>query len=170
VMENQTWFKVAEKTEALVGFFRLLGDFRFFLQYKNNHYELEDIELDEQENVIDLSVRFDNSSALLILKTVMKTRSYIRVYQIGFDGKLRFDKKLEAMGSQIYKNIHGVAYFGGMLLHPTDDGVVSEKLSDGSLKKFTETENYIVEDSIIYPHQKGIMVVNTDSVDRIEMQ
>jgi len=170
VMENQTWFKVADKTDALVGFFRLLGDFRFFIQYKNDHHDLEDIKLEDQENVIDLSVKFDNSSALLILKTVMKMRSYIRVYQIGFDGKLRFDKKLEAMGSQIYKNIHGVAYFSGMLLHPTDDGVVSEKLSDGSLKKFTETENYVVEDSIIYPHQKGIVVANIDSVDRIEMQ
>jgi len=170
VMENQTWFKVADKTDTVVGFFRLLGDFRFFIQYKNDHHDLEDIKLDGKENVIDLSVRFDNSSALLILKTVMKTRSYIRIYQIGFDGKLRFDKKLEAMGSQVYKNLHGVAYFGGMLLHPTDDGVISERLSDGSLKKFTETENYVVEDSTLYPHQKGILVVNTDSVDRIEIR
>src|SRR6266568_3607719 len=65
--------------------------------------------------------------------------------------------------------IHGQAYTAGVLLHATDNGIVQEKIEQGTFKTFAATANLVREGDTLIKYQSGLIVVGEDRVSYLVM-
>lgn len=167
VIPEQTWFAVWPNSEpdkeTLFGFSRSFQKYKWFLISSKNQFEIEISDLEKDEELTDLSVRFSSDSLLLLRKARQAGQDFARLEVIGSSGEIT-SHRLKLTDSELYNNIHSQAYKAGIILHPTDRGVVREKISDRTQTTFTATEQFVEEGDILYPYENGILVVKEDRV------
>lgn len=182
IAENQTWFVASPLDTSVFGVQRVFNNFMFFLRKFSKpggeHYTVPIPALDDNESILSVSVRFAVSSLLFLMKTDIKGKSYVRVFVIHLsDGHLVSQYRVEALPSDTHRNIHGKAFAkppetSGLILHPTDDGIVQEvmdKNSMGSQTLLGETEQFIADGDSLFQYQKGILVVGDKTINYLTM-
>lgn len=183
VMKNQTWITASPMNDLVFGFQRFFGEMNYFLyrfdrRDTGERYDVQLPRLDDHESIIDASVQFAATSILFMMKTEISGRTYTRVFVIHRDnGDVLVNYRVEALSSDTHRNIHGKAFAKpsgshGVILHPTDDGVVQEVLGATGVGKqtlLTETEQFVAETDKLDQFGDGILVVGDHLVSKLTM-
>ena len=181
MMKNQTWITASPMNDLVFGFQRFFGELNYFLyrfdrRDTGERYDVQLPRLDDGESIIDTSVQFAATSLLFMMKTEIRGRTYTRVFVIHRDnGDVLAKYRVEALSSDTHRNIHGKAFAKpsgshGVILHPTDDGVVQEVLDAAGAGKqtlLTETEQFVAETDKLTQFGDGILVVGDRLVSKL---
>jgi H/ACA ribonucleoprotein complex subunit 3 len=172
VMLDQTWFAVSPNPEfdkeTVFGFSRIFQEHRWFLISPKGQFEVKIPPLEKNEEFTDLDVKFSANSLLLLRKTRQAGQDFVHIETISLEsGKIFVSYRIKV--TDLYSNIHGQAYQAGIILHPTDRGVVREKISDRVQTTFTDTEQFVGEGDTLYPYERGILVVKEDRVIQLTL-
>ncbi len=173
-LPEQTWFTVSPNSlkgkEYVLGFYRLFGEHKWFLVVcdEKNKFQRFDVPLEELvkgESMIDLSVRFSGSSILVLRKTRSRGVDFVRVDIINTqNGSVSDSYRVKTSEVEVFENIHGKAYKSGLILHPTDQGIVQETLPDQNRKEINATSNYVQGDDKLHLSPDGIVIVTGERV------
>ena len=131
-------------------------------------------ELEEGESIIDVSTFFTASSILMLLKTEIKGKTFVHSYVLHEDTVMHH-AKVEAVSSDIYRNIHGKAFRMSSqaiaILHPTDDGIVQESIKNGQTKAvlLSETEQFVSESDGVDQYGNGILVTGDQIINYLTL-
>lgn len=173
VSRDQTWIAASPHSTMVFGCQRFFENLKFFT-YRFDPTQLwysPITELQADESIIDVSTVFTSSVVLMLLKTEIKGRTYTHVYRLHKD-RVQWHSKVEAISSDLYANIHGKA-FGvssdsvAVVLHPTDDGVVREVITDGKSDAFllSETSQFVSDSDSLDQYAGGILVTGDQLVN-----
>lgn len=165
-MKNQTWLVVSPNNrtgdEMVLGFHRVIKDYFYFLVIGGSHFDIAVSALEEGERLLETSVRFASDSVLLLRRTRKNGVDLVRIETIGRDGKVVVSIRQEAKQLPLYANLHGKAYAHGVVLHPTDDGIVQERLADQRQTRLDATAAYIDAGDALVSFGDGLLVVKED--------
>ncbi len=173
VSENQTWISASSHSSLTFSCQRLFET----LKYSNFRFDPTRIwsspiaDLEPGESIIDTSTFFTGSAILFLIKTEIKGKTYTHVYVL-YEDKIKSHARLEAVSSDIYRNIHGKTFAmspkGAIVLHPTDDGIVQELITASGQSKaglMSETEQFVSESDSLYQYGSGILVTGDQSAN-----
>ena len=175
VIKNQTWMSSSASGESLFLLQRCFNTWQYsIIQFKQNKHSMWSgsiSNLEENESIIDRRVYFSGNQILVLLKTEISGKTFTRSYIMEED-KIIYKNKVASISSEIYKNIDGKAFVSVknkiIILHPTDSGIVQEIIdlinSNSQNTLLKQTEPYVDDESIVYPYEKGIVVVNENNV------
>lgn len=172
-LEGQTWFTVSPnptENELLVGFYRVFGDLKWFLVKSENktscsRFEIELPELTPRESLIDLSIKFSDNSVLIIRKTRRAGIDYVHLDVIdGHDSQITHSQITKVSELEQYENIHGKAFKKGIVIHPTSQGVLYEKITQQQSDILTDSEQFISAGDSLYVYGNNILAVTDDRV------
>lgn len=172
--EGQTWFtagrNLGPKLEVLAGFHRefsglkwfvVRGDGRSFTRFDNLSVQ----PLEPGESMIDHEVYFSPDSVMVVRATRKRGVDRVRVDVVSVtDGTLLQSFLIEGLALGPWERIHGKAYANGLVMHPTDQGIVREKLADRSQNPLLFTQNHVKSLDDLDRLGGGIMVKKTDRV------
>lgn len=176
VSRNQTWLAASPHGSVLFccqRFFETLKFFIYRLDQKKLWYS-PITELEENESILDASIRFSATSILLILKTEIKGKTFVHVYVLHAD-EVKSHFRVDAISSDTYKNIHGKGFAAtakaSIILHPTDDGIVQEKIENHKSQTFlwSETEPFVSDSDTLDQYRDGILVTGDQGVNYLTL-
>lgn len=171
VMDDQTWFWVdtASEAQSIFGFFQVLRQQMFWMVRSGSHFDVEIPQLEPTENVIDISAKFSSRGVYLIRKTKDGGKVYIRRDLVDEEGKVIFTSRMEETGHP-NPSAHGQAYGTGVVLHPTDGGVMQEEVVSGRTKIFDGTKGFVDSGDILFRLGQSLVVAKSDHVLQITMK
>lgn len=182
VIKNQTWISASPYGSTVFGLQRAFNVFTYFVYSfdknpKGEFWTKSLTDLEDNESVIDIATYFCGSSILLMLKTEITGKTFTRVYVLKEDQQI-IKYRVPALASDTHRNIHGKAFMfangKGVILHPTDDGIVQEMLAapdqPGAQSLMSETEPFIAESDSLLPYEKGIIVVGDKQINHITLK
>lgn len=171
VSEDQTWFWVdhASENPNVFGLFQVARQQMFWMVRDGNFFDVAIPELESGEVVLDISAKFSSQGTLLIRKTQVAGKNYIRHEMVDFSGKVSFTNRID---ESMHPNphAHGQAYATGMLLHPTDAGILREKIETGETKVFSMTKNHVDAGDTLIRYQDSVIAVKDDKVVQITIK
>ena len=106
---------------------------------------------------------------LLLRKTQESGKNYLRQEIVDKSGKVVFTNKLEE-SSHPNPYAHGQAYATGLLLHPTDNGVLREKIETGETKVFPATKGHVDSGDTLFRYGASIIATKQDRVLQITLK
>ena len=176
IREGQTWFTVGRNLgpnlELIAGFHREFGDAHWFIVRGSGDgrtfVRFEDLPvqpLDPRETVTDHAVYFSREAVMLVRATRKTGVDRVRVDIIStVDGSIL--KTLLMVGSDIgpWERVRGKAFFSGLVMHATDQGIVREKLADRSRNSLLFTAPHVQSLDDLDRLGDGILVMKTDRV------
>ena len=174
VFSGQTWFTAHSDEESdkefIFGFDRVFNDLKWFFILGDAdtkrfvRYEAAVSDTRKSETILEMDIKFSSSQILLIMKTRYRGNDYVRMDTISV-------KDGSSAGSYIFKqdqvrpdDIFGKAFLSGIVMHPTDKGVVRESLKDGSIAPLNGTEKYIHDEDQLFPLGDGILAVKESDI------
>lgn len=172
-LEGQTWFTVSSNPlgpELLVGFYRLFGDLKWFLvksesEISCSRFEVKLPELTARESLIDLSIKFSDNSVLIIRKTRRSGVDYVHIDVVdGQDGQITYSQMAKIGELERYENIHGKAFKKGIVIHPTDKGVVYEKVMQQQFESLTDSDQFVTGSDSLHIYGDDVLIVTNDRV------
>lgn len=174
-ISNQTWFTVASNPdldkEVLLGCHRIFDELKWFLVIGScdgkdyNRFDLNLDPLSRQESLIDLSVRFGAKSLLVLRHTRVRGVNYVRIEKVNIsNAKVLQSHRIKISENRLYESVHGKGYTDDALLHPSDDGIVLETLSDQTTTVLKGTDNYVSGNDKLYRYKKGVLVITNDRI------
>lgn len=171
VMEDQTWFWVdTVSTEPSVfGLFQVLRQQMFWMIKDGNFFDVDIPQLDKTENVIDISVKFSSQGVYLLRKTQHHGKDYLRQDLVDASGKVIFTNRVEE-STHPNPEVHGQAYGTGMVLHPTDEGIMQEEVKSGKTKIFDGTKGFVDGTDTLIRYGSSILAVKSDSIIQISVK
>lgn len=171
VMEDQTWFWVDPSSDdpSVFGFFQVLRQQMFWMYKNGSHFDVEIPDLEPTENVIDISAKFSSQGVYLIRKTKDMGKVWIRRDIIDSEGKVKFSSRMEE-SKHPNPSAHGQAYSTGVILHPTDAGVMLEEIASGSTKIFDATKGFVDSGDILFRYGSSLIVSKSDVVYQITLK
>jgi hypothetical protein len=164
VMENQTWLRVAPGGDMALGYFRTFNTQQYFLVNDAGRHEIDLPPLPPGESLKATDVLFGSSAALLVRHTRQAGVDYARLDEIGAGGEVVRSLRRKQSDAPAITTLGNQVYAAGVLLHPTDDGIVQERLHDGALRTFAATEPYIAAGDRLAGYRDGLLVVKSDRV------
>jgi hypothetical protein len=166
VMEKQTWFTVAPDTgdgkPTVFGFFQVFRQQMYWLIRGHAVYDVALPPLNAEESLLDIAVRFSTSDALIRRHTQEQGTDYLRTEMIDNAGNIVYSSPRIRRADHPCPGIHGQAYAAGVLLHASDNGIVQEKIEQGTFKTFTATAGIVQEGDMLIKYQSGLIVVGED--------
>ena len=176
VSKDQTWLAASPHASIVFGCQRFFDTLKFFIYRldKRKLWYSPITELKDNESIIDASIRFSATSILLILKTEIKGKTFVHVYVLHED-KVKCHFRVDAISSDTYKNIHGKAFAAtataSIILHPTDDGIVQEKIANnkGQASLLSETEPFVSDGDTVDQYKAGILVTGDQEVNYLTL-
>ncbi|MFA5124618.1 MAG: hypothetical protein WC473_02205 [Patescibacteria group bacterium] len=163
--------ELTDNHEVVLVVQRILGDLHWFMavgdtEGKNfKRLQLSIAELDDQESIIDASVRFGGKTILILRHTREHGVNFVRLDQINiFDGKVSQSKKIKVSEAKQFEEIHGKGFTDEAILHATDDGVKLQNLADNNLLTLPGTDNYISGGERLLRYGNGIIAISGDKI------
>lgn len=180
VFAGQTWFTAARNLESdlelVAGFHREFGATRWFMVRSEDGWKkstrLDDIKvtpLDSKESVQEFALYFSNESVLLVRKTRKLGVDRVRIDVVSTtDGASIRNFVLE--GSEIgpWERVQGKAYVNGLVMHPTDQGIVREVLADRTQQSLIFTSKDVSSLDGLDRLDAGILVAKTNRLVHIQ--
>lgn len=175
IFDGQTWFTVAEEAgadrELIIGFHREFADLNWFLIRGNakgtvfTRYDINIPQLEHREALLDFSVRFTSSSILIMRKTRKFGIERIRIEVLSAeDGKIIQSRIANISDEERWDSIHGKGFSNGIVLHPTDHGIIREKLADKSTNEIALTKKYVTSLDSLDRLGEKILVIKDDRI------
>mgnify|MGYP001571226898 CR=1 FL=1 len=163
---EQTWFWSDPNSDLLFGLFQVFARQQFWLITRGSRYEVEIPALDQNEQLLDLVVKFSSQSVFLRRLTQKRGRRYLKTYVVDFTGQVIFASSKMA-SSYPTADIHGCAYDHLTVFLPTDQGLVKEDLKPGGFTLIPKTSRAVTSfDSLVHlGSQKYFLVIRDQSVD-----
>lgn len=170
-VKNQTWFSAnGQNTQTQVfGFSNIIKDQLYWYCLGNATFEPRLPKLQAQETMLDISVKFSGNEVLIRRKTQFQGEDYLYTDIVSEQGEVIFSNRVKLENAPS-KNIHGTIYSSGILLHPTDQGIVQEKVAEGRLKTFSQTEKFVAEGMSLHKFGNGLVVVGTNTATYLELR
>ena len=169
-MPNQTWFAANNQIDELqlFGFIQVLRERKYWAYFNGRHFEPKIPKLDDNEGLVDISVRFSTNSILLRKKTQRNGVDYIRTDTVDEKGEVFYSNQIKLEDHPV-NSIHGQAYSSGILIHATDDGILQERVAGTGLKSFPQTEPFVKEGDALFKFRKGLLVVGSSTITYLEL-
>jgi len=178
VARSQTWVAASPHSDLLFGMQRFFNVLKFFVYRFDKQPQGElwwpDIatNLKDNESIFDASFRFAGSSILLLLKTEIKGKTFTHVFVVRQD-EIKCHYRVDAISSDTHRNIHGKAFavpsgMNGIILHPTDDGVVQEVIDAQGKRQLSlmgETEQFVSDSDTIDQFRDGLLVTGDKTIN-----
>lgn len=165
VVDGQTWFTVdPTSSEPFVfGLFQVLRQQAFWMIKDLSIFEPRLPELESGEALVDIGVKFSSQGIYVLRQTQKFGVDFLRKELVDGQGQVVFSQKLKLEDAP-YPEVHGQAYATGVVLHPSDDGVVQEEVETGKLKTFAKTKGLVSEKDTLSRVPGGLLVVKDDRV------
>jgi hypothetical protein len=180
VARDQTWIYGSPHDDLIFGCQRFFEVLRYFILRFDRQgefwYPSIGDKLQDNESILDVSVRFSGSTILLLMKTEISGKTFTHCFFIR-ENVIQWHSRIDALSSDTHRNIHGKAFavVKGLfiVLHPTDDGVVQETISLKSNKQgmelMSETEQFVSESDSIDQFRNGILVTGDKTITYLSM-
>jgi hypothetical protein len=167
---NQTWFAANSESEELqiFGFVQVLRERKYWYSFNGRHFEPNIPKLNDNEALVDISIKFSVGSVLLRRKTQQNGVEYLRTDIVNEKGGIAYSNFLKLEDYPV-SSIHGDAYSDGTLIHATDDGILQQKVVGISFKTFAQTEPFVKEGDTLFKYQKGLLVVGSNTITYLEL-
>lgn len=180
VIDGQTWLTASPLDSTVFGFQRVFNALQFFIYRFEKKQEVYTAQLDplqDDESLLSVVVRFAANCLLCLIKTEVQGRTYARVSVVNFDGTVPANYRIEAMPSDTHRSIHGKAFVRpsgtlGIIMHPTEDGIVQEIIGPSGIQSQTllsETEQFVGEDDKLVLFSQGMLVLGEKSVNYLRL-
>jgi|GEM_PF-710711 len=174
VMNNHTWFNVRQEATGdkptVCGFFQVMDKQLFWLVWDGRNYDnLSVSDMEQGESLLDITIKFSSQGVLIRRVTQFQGKSFVRTDMVDDHGNVVFSSPRTNQEDLPLPGLHGRAYTTGKLLHATDEGVMQEEVSTGSIKNFEATKGHVSEGDALYPHQGGLLVVKDRVVTHITL-
>lgn len=175
-MTNQTWFTAQDVVSsdgkfitALCGFNQVMKRQLFWMLWGNQSFDLSLPELELNEALVDVSVKFSSQGVLIRRHTQQQGVDYIRAELVDNAGQVVFAAPKMRLEDHPAGSLHGQAYSTNVLLHPTDSGILQEKLREQTFKTFDVTQGEVATGDALYIYQKGLLVVGDSYAKYIQL-
>ncbi len=165
VVDGQTWFTVdpGSSEPFVFGLFQVLRQQAFWMIKDMSTLEPRLPELESGEALVDIGVKFSSQGVYVLRQTQKSGVDYLRKELVDGQGRVVFSQKLKKEDAA-YPEVHGQAYATGVVLHPSDDGVVQEEVETGRLKTFDKTKGLVSQNDTLLRVPGGLLVVKDDRV------
>jgi hypothetical protein len=117
------------------------------------------------EVLIDIAAYFSNQSVLIRRSTRERGVDYLHTDLIDTSGKVISTSGRIRRSDHPCPSLHGPVYGSGMLLHATDNGIVQEKIENGTFKTFSATQSAVKQGDTLERYQAGLLIVGESRVD-----
>jgi hypothetical protein len=179
VFEGQTFFRVASESfssrDIILGCHREFDQLNWFLIRSDcdgrifNNQSVDLPKLESGESIADVEIYFSREEVLVIRKTRKKGIEFVRLETVSTeDGSVKNSRIVEVSNCPWWDNIHNKAFSLNFVMHPTDDGIIKEKISDGNTMDLPGTDQYVTSDNKLGRFDRGVMVVKEGSIVSIE--
>jgi len=171
VMEDQTWFWVdpTSDTPYVFGLFQVIRQQVFWMVKDGNFFDVDIPGLNFGEILLDISAKFSSRGVLLLRKTQEGGKNYLRQEMVDESGKVVFTNRVNE-ATHPNPHAHGQAYATGLVLHPTDKGIVQEKITSGETKIFPSTKGHVDSGDSLLRFGNSIVAVKEDRVLQITLK
>lgn len=171
IMEDQTWFWVDHSsTEPYVfGLFQVIRQQVYWMIKDGNYYDVSVPQLADSEILLEVSAKFSSQGIYLIRKTQLNGKNYLRQEMVDVNGKVVFSNN-QVASTHPNPEVHGQVYASGVVLHPTDKGVMQEKIATGETKVFSVTKGHVDGSDTLYRLENSILSVGQDRVIQITLK
>lgn len=167
VMNEHTWFAVRQDEADLptvCGYFQVYAEQQWWLSFEGQHYDrLPLTALRQMETVVDILVRFDADSALIMRRTEYKGASYVYISRVHQHGAV-----LNLPPTPGDDLPHGAVYSNGTLLVAEDGALVSRNLRTGLERRF-EQPRVESGDRLVRRSASEVLVVKESKVLSIRL-
>ncbi len=174
VFEGQTWFTAARNLgadlEVLAGFHREFGDLKWFIVHGDGRSftRLDNLaiqRLDAGESMTDHAVYFSRESVLMVRATRKRGADRVHVDVVSTaDGAILWSLVFEGQEIGPWERVRGKAFSNGLVMHPTDQGILRENLADRTRQSLVFTQGHVLSPDDLDRIGEGIMVVRSDRV------
>lgn len=132
---------------------------------KYKHFNINLSQLDNQESLIDASIRFGAKTVLILRHTRQRGANYVRIDRVNIDdGQIIDSKKSKTADAGLFQDIHGKGFTDGAVLHATEDGIVMQNLSDDNTIILPGTDNYVSGGEQLVRYGSGVLVITSDRI------
>lgn len=173
VMEQQTWFAAAPTTYdgklSVFGFFSVLRQQMYWLIHGHTHYDVPLTELDTEEALLDMVAYFAQQSVLIRRHTQERGVDYLHTEIVNYAGMVVYASSKMRRADHPYPSLHGLVYAHGILLHPSDKGIVQENVEEGTFKTFSATQNSVQEGDALELYHSGLLIISEHQVRYLEL-
>jgi hypothetical protein len=171
VMEDATWFWVDPASESpyVLGLFQVIRQQAFWMIKEGKFFDVSIPQLGSSEVLMDISAKFSSRGVLLLRKTQEAGKNYLRQDMIDDLGKVVFSNKIEE-SNHPNPHAHGQAYSTGLVLHPTDNGIMQEKVQTGETKIFPSTKGHVDSGDKLFRFGASVIAAKQDRVLKITLK
>ncbi|MFL5628227.1 MAG: hypothetical protein ACJ788_21825, partial [Ktedonobacteraceae bacterium] len=173
VMENQTWFSAAQATTddkpTVFGFFQVFRQQLYWLIRGHAVYDVALAPLNPGESLLDIIAYFSSQDMLIRRHTQEHGSDYLRTERIDYNGKVMHTAHIKRADHPC-PQLHGLTYAAGMLLHPTDNGIVQERVGQNSFKTFSSTKDFVQDGDTLEQYHAGLLIIGEDRIRYLVMR
>lgn len=166
VMEEHTWFRAASVngTPTLLGYFQIYHQQLFWLQHGSSSYELDLAPLSQEETLLDLAVYFGSQDVLVRRHIQARGVDYLLTHILDYRGRVMHSLPRIKRTEHPCPRLHGLVYANGTLLHAGEQGIMQERVVQGSFKTFSATAPYVQEHTALELYQDGLLIINDHQI------
>lgn len=179
IFQGQTWFTAVhnpgDDQEILAGFHREFRNMNWFFIRGDAEgkrfirFDMSIPQLENRETLLDLALRFTPEFLLISRKTRKIGVDHVRLEMVSLkDGSVTLSRLTALSGADHWDSVQGKAFSNGFVMHPTDRGIIREKLDDGTTSELALTAKYITAVDSLERYGMGVLVVKDDKMILIE--
>lgn len=171
-LTGQTFLSPGPHPEGVVlGFTRVFRQIRFFRVTAGNHQDLSPTSLEPDEVFERATLHDDGGRTLLLRHTRLRGVELARLDLLDHGGEVMVANRLRRDADPTRTSLDGRLVRGGVVLHPTDEGIVREELRHGRLGDCTTlpgTDAYVSARSLLLAHPRGVVVLEGNRATLLE--
>lgn len=165
--ENQTWFSAAPDGDRVVGYFRTLNTYNFFVYANGEQHEIALPPLETGGRLLNIAVKWAANSALIIQETVNKFvggSEELRLTEIDLRGQIVGERRIanDARAADL-------AYVRDLVFFATDKGIERLTISTGARKAFPQVEQFTRQGDGLHIFEDGLLLIREDRVMRVRL-
>jgi serine/threonine protein kinase len=172
VTEKQTWFCASQTTTdgkpTVFGFFQVFRQQLYWLVRDHAVYDVTLALLNPGESLLDIVAYFSSQDVLIRRHTQEYGSDYLRTERIDYSGKVMQTTHIKRADHPC-PQLHGLIYAAGMLLHPTDNGIVQERIGQQTFKTFSGTKDFVQGGDTLELYQAGLLIIGEDYIHSLVM-
>lgn len=171
VMEDQTWFWVdpASDMPYVFGLFQVVRQQVYWIVKDGKFFDVAIPQLEAGEVLLEVSAKFSSQGVCLLRKTQLGGKNYIRQEMVDAGGKVIFTNRLDE-ASHPNPEVHGQTYATGLILHPTDKGVMQEKVQTGETRIYPATAGHVDSGDTLFRFGASILAAKQDRVLQVSLK
>jgi len=168
VVQNQTWFWANSHSDEpfVFGLFQVIRQQVYWMIKDGLYFDVNLPPLETNEVLLDISVKFSSQGVYVLRKTQNGGINFLRQELVNNKGNVISSNKLEE-SNHPYPKTHGQVYSTGIVLHPTDAGVIQEEVKSGKTKAFPDTDKFVDSSNALVRFGSSLLSIKSDRIIQI---